>query len=341
MAREAKVDRGLELDDPRAKIVGQLVREHEVVEEVELTAGLAVRTGRTRRDDRLRTARDRREHPTRRARHAFVAPRSPRWQRPATPTTRGSSRARAERASPRPRRGSRARPSFGARSYPRSIGRLLRRGSLSPVSAVDAQDAALELVHGSGRAPARARAHLPPLVAVRRARRATCPSPGSFARRRSATFPSSSCATRRTRCARSSTSAAIAARSSARARAGARRSSVRTTRGRTARRPPHHRAAREQGRRDRQGRSSGSCLSASRRGGHCSSSTRTRTRSRSTTASTASPSGSRTRGSTSTRCASSSAPSPSSTATGRSPPRTSSSATTARPRTPGSPPSWT
>ena len=45
VAREAKVDRRFELDDPRPQLVGQLVREHQGMEEVELPAGLAVSSG--------------------------------------------------------------------------------------------------------------------------------------------------------------------------------------------------------------------------------------------------------------------------------------------------------
>ncbi len=51
VAREAQVDRRLELDDPRAQIVRQLMPEHEVAQEIESSAGLTVRSGSSRRLD--------------------------------------------------------------------------------------------------------------------------------------------------------------------------------------------------------------------------------------------------------------------------------------------------
>ena len=44
MAREAQIDRGLELHNARAQVVGYLVPEHEVAQKIELAARLAVRS---------------------------------------------------------------------------------------------------------------------------------------------------------------------------------------------------------------------------------------------------------------------------------------------------------
>ena len=102
MAREAHVDRGLELDDPRAQRVRHLVREHPRCGGGRASPDEAVRAGLASRGDRLE------EVPVReRVRPARAPPRrarrSPRSPRPASPTRRGSSEG--ERREPRRRLG--------------------------------------------------------------------------------------------------------------------------------------------------------------------------------------------------------------------------------------------